>query len=496
MGEQDRHDAAVRLSRRQLLAQGLGALAAGAALPGAVAARAWAAVASPAPWPGGGSRTPAPGAALSALHHAPRARRVILLHMAGGPSQLDLFDPKPELQRLDGQTVEPSVTGDDRFAFVGAAPKLLASPYAFARHGESGQWISELLPELAGVVDELAVVRSMVTRPFNHVPAQLFLSTGHDRVGRPSLGAWLSWALGSENPDLPAFLVLLSGGFQPSAGAALWGPGFLPADHQGVRLRERGDPVLFLSDPPGMASASRDRGIAAITALNGLSHERQGDPAILARSAQYSQARRMQAVAPALFDLSTEPASALAAYGAVPGEASYAANCLLTRRLIESGVRCVQLSHWGWDSHGTNPDDDLLTSLPLRCRQTDRATAALLRDLRQRGLLDDTLVLWSGEFGRTPMNEERRGSKFLGRDHHPHAFTAWLAGGGVKAGLALGATDELGYHVSERPVHVHDLHATLLHLLGIDHLRLTARHQGRDFRLTDVAGEVVPELLA
>ncbi len=427
-------------------------------------------------------------------HFAPRAKRVIWLHMAGSPSQLDLFDPKPALTKYDGQEVPQEIIAGERFAFIEGVPKLLASPYRFAQHGQSGQMLSELLPCLGRVVDKLAVIRSMHTTQFNHAPAQLFLNTGFERIGRPSMGSWLSYGLGSENANLPGFVVLLSGKFGPSGGGSCWGSGFLPTVHQGVRLRSEGDPVLFLSDPPGIDGEARRRSLDALKALNEERRATDADPELATRIAQYELAWRMQASVPELIEIEREPESVRALYGIEPGRVSFANNCLLARRLVERGVRFVQLYHWGWDSHGTNPDDDIVTSLRERCLETDRACAALILDLEQRGLLEDTLVVWGGEFGRTPMNEERNGSTFLGRDHHPHAFTMWLAGGGVRGGTSVGATDELGYHITERPVSVHDLHATVLHLLGLDHERLTYRFQGRDFRLTDVAGEVVREV--
>jgi len=435
------------------------------------------------------------GARLQIPHFPPRARRVLYLHMAGAPSQLDLFDPKPELVRLDRQPVSEELIANERFAFIKGVPKILASPYRFARHGQCGHELSELLPHLATVADELAIVRSMRTSQFNHAPGQIYLNTGFERAGRPSMGSWLSYGLGSENHNLPAFVVLLSGRYSPDGGAACWSSGFLPSVHQGVRLRSQGDPVLFLSNPPGVDSAARRRALDALAALNQRRAEATLDPEIETRIAQYELAYRMQSAVPELLDIASEPEEVRALYGVEPGRVSYANNCLLARRLLERGTRFVQLYHWGWDSHGTSPDDDIVTSLPQRCQETDRATTALLVDLRRLGLLEDTLVVWGGEFGRTPMNEERNGSKFLGRDHHPHCFTLWLAGGGVKRGVALGRTDDLGYHVVEDPVEVNDLHATMLHLLGIDHLRLTYPFQGRDFRLTDVAGEVRDELI-
>ncbi|MBK7641910.1 MAG: DUF1501 domain-containing protein [Planctomycetes bacterium] len=429
-------------------------------------------------------------------HFPARARRVVYLHMAGAPSHLDLFDRKPTLAQLDGQPVPDSFIKGERFAFIKGHPKVLASPFEFARHGQSGGEFSQLLPRLASNADRLAIVRSMHTSEFNHAPAQLFLQTGSARVGRPSFGSWLSYGLGSMNRDLPTFVVLTSGRFGPDGGASLWGPGFLPGVHQGVRLRSLGDPVLYLADPDGLDRNGRRRTLDALGALNRMHEERTGDPEISTRIEQYELAFRMQQSAPEFADLSTEPESVRARYRVEPGKVSFGNNCLLARRLLERGVRFVQLYHWGWDSHGTSPDDDLVTSLPRRCQETDGPSAALLEDLAERGMLEDTLFVWGGEFGRTCMNEERDGSKFLGRDHHPHAFTMLLAGGGLKAGLTLGATDELGYRVVEDPVSVHDLHATLLRQLGIDHLRFTHRSQGRDFRLTDVEGEVVSKLLA
>ncbi|MAB78228.1 MAG: sulfatase [Planctomycetes bacterium] len=443
-----------------------------------------------------GDSASAQGTTHTGPHFAPRAKRIIYLHMAGSPSQLDLFDPKPALAAHDREPVPEDLIQGERFAFIKGVPKLLASPYGFAKHGESGQELSELLPHLAGVADDIAIVRSMHTTQFNHAPGQLFLNTGFERVGRPSMGSWLSYGLGSENQDLPAFVVMLSGAYGPSGGHSLWNSGFLPTVHQGVRFQSQGDPVLFLSNPEGMQPGSRRRVLDALRSLNEARLLELGDPEIQTRIAQYELAYRMQTSVPELVEIEKEPQEVRELYGAQAGSASFANNCLLARRLVERGVRFVQLYHWGWDSHGTSPSDDIVTSLPQRCEETDRACAALLKDLKRLGLLEDTLVVWGGEFGRTPMNEERNGSTYLGRDHHPHAFTMWLAGGGVRPGITLGATDELGYSVTEDPVSVHDLHATLLHLLGLDHERLTYRSQGRDFRLTDVYGKVAQKLLA
>jgi hypothetical protein len=429
-------------------------------------------------------------------HFAPRAKRIIYLFMAGAPSQLDLFDPKPKLNQYDGQAIPEDIVRGERFAFIKGTPKLLGSPFEFARHGQSGAELSDLLPHLSKHVDDLAIIRSMKTTQFNHAPAQIFMNTGHQVIGRPSLGAWLSYGLGSENADLPAFIVLLSGENNPDGGKSCWGSGFLPTGHQGVEFRSGADPVLFVSNPPGVAPDVRRRSLDAIRDLNTLRQGAIGDPEIHTRIAAYEMAYRMQTSVPELTDLSREPDSVHELYGTQPGQASFANNCLLARRLIERGVRFVQLYHRGWDTHGASFGEDIVEKLPHLCRQTDRPIAALLTDLKQRGLLDDTLVIWGGEFGRTPMNEARNGSKFLGRDHHPRAFTMWLAGAGVKPGITIGRTDDLGYNIVEDPVDVHDLHATVLHLLGFDHTKLTYRFQGRDFRLTDVHGQLVRKLLA
>ena len=446
---------------------------------------------------GGARAASEQGAVLDAARaFAPRAKRVVYLHMAGAPSNLDLFDDKPRLRELHGEPVPESLIKGERFAFIKGVPRALGSPYTFARHGQSGAHVSELLPNFARIVDKVALVRSMRTREFNHAPAQIFMHTGHARVGRPSFGSWISYGLGRINEDLPAFIVLTSGQFQPDGGASLWGSGFLPGEHQGVRFRPGASGVPFLDNPAGVARELRRRELDALRELQREKRDVCGDPEIATRVAQYELAFRMQASVPELLDLAGEPEAVRARYGAELGVHSFANNCLLARRMLERGVRFVQLYHWGWDSHGTGENDDLMHSLPARCRETDAPSAALVEDLAARGLLDDTLVIWGGEFGRTPMNEERNGSKYLGRDHHPHCFTLWLAGGGIKPGITYGATDELGYFVTENPVEVHDLHATLLRLLGFDHERLTYPSQGRDFRLTDVAGRVVEGLLA
>jgi hypothetical protein len=429
-------------------------------------------------------------------HFAPKAKNVIFLFMAGAPSTPDLFDYKPKLQEHDGQPIPAEFIKGERFAFIKGTPRLLGTPFKFSRHGQSGQEISELLPHLHRHADEIAIIKSMHTTQFNHAPAQIFMNSGHQIMGRPSLGAWLSYGLGSENKDLPAFVVLLSGEENPDGGKSCWGSGFLPTEHQGVEFRSKGEPVLFVSNPKGMNSDVRRQSLDALGDLNEVNRQAFGDPEIATRISAYELAYRMQTSVPELTDISKEPAKVQEMYGTEPGQASFANNCLLARRLVERGVRFVQLYHRGWDTHGAQIKNDILVRLPRLCRETDQAVGALLADLKQRGLLDSTLVVWGGEFGRTPMNEADRGSKFLGRDHHPRAFTMWMAGAGVKPGVTVGRTDELGYNVAEDPVDVHDLHATILHLLGLDHTKLTYKFQGREFRLTDVHGNVVRKLLA
>src|SRR5438105_10024894 len=407
-------------------------------------------------------------------HFAAKAKSIIYLHMAGAPSTLDLFDYKPKLNELNGQPCPDSYIRGQQFAFIkNGKPRLLGSPHKFAKHGKSGQEMSSILPHLATVADELCIVRSMYTEQFNHAPAQLFVHTGSPRLGRPGMGAWVSYGLGTENRNLPSFMVLVSGTAAPDGGASLWGSGFLPTIHQGVQLRSQGDPVLFLANPAGMDADKRRRSLDTLKALNQLHLDAVGDPEILTRIAQYEMAYRMQTSVPEVMDISKEPKEVHELYGTKPGQKAFSNNCLLARRLVESGVRFVQLYHWGWDQHGDSMGNDLRYGLVERCRETDQPIAALIKDLKRRGLLETTLIVWGGEFGRTPMNEERNGSKWLGRDHHQHAYTMWLAGGGIKRGLTLGATDDLGYHVVEDAVHVHDLQATILHLLGLEHMKLT-----------------------
>jgi len=445
---------------------------------------------------------PAAPSALDAMapkapHFAPRAKSIIYLFMNGAPSQLDLLDPKPVLQQRNDEPCPEELFKGERFAFIKGTPALLGSPYKFSRHGKCGAEISELLPHLGTVADDIMIVRSLQTDAFNHAPAELFLNTGLARVGRPSMGSWLTYGLGSECRDLPGFVVLLSGGGQPSGGHACWSSGFLPTQYQGVKFRsEGGDAVLFSSNPQGLSGAARRRSLDALHDLNEMQLNSVGDPEIATRIASFEMAYRMQSSVPDLMDLTGESQATLDMYGAVRGQPSFANNCLLARRLVERGVRFVQLYHRGWDSHGTGSGDDLMTSLPRQCKDTDQACAALVKDLKQRGMLEDTLVIWGGEFGRTPMNEKRNGSTFLGRDHHARAFSMWFAGAGVKAGCTVGATDDFGYNVAKDPVHVHDLQATLLYLMGLDHKRLTYRFQGRDFRLTDVHGNVAEHMLA
>jgi hypothetical protein len=427
-----------------------------------------------------------------------KAKNVIYLHMSGAPPQHDLFDYKPKLVELHMQPCPDSLLKNEHFAFIKGHPKLLGTPHKFHQHGKSGAWISDLLPHFSRHADEVAFIKSMHTDQFNHAPAELFLYTGSPRNGAAAMGSWITYGLGSENQDLPGFVVLISGGTDPTGGKALWSTGFLPSVYQGVQCRTTGDPVLYVSDPKGMSRDDRRRSLDALKRLNQAELEQFGDPETLTRIEQYELAFRMQMAVPEAMDIAKEPDAIRTLYGAQPGASSFANNCLLARRLVERGVRYVQLYDWGWDCHGTGPGDDIVTHLPQKCRDVDRPIAALLGDLKQRGMLDETLVIWGGEFGRTSMNEARGGSTHLGRDHHPHSFTIWLAGAGIKPGVTLGATDELGYFITEGRTSVHDLQATILHLLGLDPWTLTYPFQGLQQRLIgpEGAAEIRKEILA
>ena len=424
-------------------------------------------------------------------HFAPKAKRVIHLFMAGAPSQLDLFDPKPELTRLEGKPLPPSVIGGQRYAFIRPDAAVLGPRFKFARYGQCGAQLSEMLPHLAKVVDDICFIKSVQTDQFNHAPAQIFFNTGFSQPGRPSLGSWVIYGLGSESQDLPAFVVM-STGSGISGGSANWSSGLLPTIYTGVRLRNQGDPILNVSSPPGVDARLQRDSIDLVGSLNRRRLEAVGDPEIATRIASYEMAFRLQTSAPELMDLKSESPKTLAMYGADPDTPSFARACILARRMIERGVRFVNIYHEGWDAHS-----DVTGNLKTNCGATDQGATALIIDLKQRGLLDDTLVIWGGEFGRTPMVETNAAlGRSLGRDHHPQAFTMWMAGGGIKPGQTYGTTDDLGFHVATDPVHVHDLQATILHLLGFDHEKLTFHHSGRDFRLTDVHGKVVKGILA
>ncbi len=421
-----------------------------------------------------------------------KAKRVIYLFQAGAPSQLELFDNKPKLRELDGKPIPPSVIAGQRYAFIQPDAAVLAPCFEFARHGQSGAELSDRLPHLAKIADEIAIVKSVHTEQFNHAPAQIFMNTGGPIPGRPSMGSWLSYGIGSESTDLPSFVVLKSTSGNVSGGAAMWSAGFLPGSHAGVPFRASGDPILHTSNPPGYDDRAQRESLDLIKSLNQDRLATIRDPEIQTRIDVYEMAWRMQSAAPELTDLASESQATLDMYGAQPGKSSYANNCLLARRMVERGVRFVQVYHAGWDHHS-----QVEKGVTGQAKLTDQASAALVMDLKQRGLLDDTLVIWGGEFGRTPMVEASAAlNRSLGRDHHPQAYTMWFAGGGVKPGITIGKTDELGFNITEDPVHVHDVQATILHLLGIDHERLTYRYQGRDFRLTDVHGHVVKKMLA
>ncbi len=434
--------------------------------------------------------------APKAPHFAPKAKSVIYLFMAGGPSQLDLFDYKPRLHDLSGKPVPDSFIKGKRFAFMDSfskeTPKLLGSHRSFKRYGQTGTYVSEQFPHLAGVVDDLAFLYATTTDVFNHAPAKLFCNTGSAQSGRPSMGSWVTYGIGSEARDLPGFVVLQSGPRGPRGGAPLWGSGFLPTSFQGVPFRNVGEPILDLASPHGISASRQRQAVNAVSDLNRVRLEQTGDPEIATRIAAYEMAYRMQSSAPELTDLNRESAHTRTAYGVEPGKPSFARNCLLARRLVERGTRFIQLYHTDWDHHG-GAGQDLEGGLDRACRDVDQAMAALIKDLKERGLLDSTLVVWGGEFGRTPMGEIR---ETTGRNHHIDSGTMWMAGGGVKAGVRHGSTDELGFGAVEGKVHMHDVQATILALLGLDHKRLTFRFQGRDFRLTDVRGEVIRAVVA
>ena len=480
-----------QLTRRHFLqdsAMGIGALALGALLPGCFRAEDSTAIAF----------DPANPLAPKLPMFPARAKSVIYLHMAGAPSQLELFDYKPDLQKLNGQDCPDSLLKGKRFAFIRGIPKMLGPQANFAQRGESGAWVSDYLPHFSTVADEVSFLKAMTTDQFNHAPAQLLMHTGSARLGRPSMGAWVTYGLGTENQNLPGFVVLTSGGHFPDAGKSVWGSGFLPSVYQGVQCRSEGDPVLFIKDPQGMNRDLRKASIDAINAVNQQEYTDYGDPETLSRISQYELAYRMQISVPDVMDITNEPAYIHEMYGTKPGKACVANNALLARKLVEKGVRFVQLFDWGWDSHGTDPDTAIDMGLIKKCKQTDRATTALLLDLKQRGLLDQTLVVWGGEFGRTPMMENRDGKQnpFKGRDHHVEAFTIWMAGGGIKKGVSFGETDEIGYAAISGKTSAFDMQATILQQLGFDHTKFTFPFQGRPFRLTDVSGTVISDIIA
>lgn len=473
------------ITRRYFLSKcqaGIGGLALSSLLGGAASAA------------GGNAKDPlAPGKP----HFPAKAKSVIYLHMAGSPPNLDLFDYKPELIKHNDQDCPAEFFDGKEFAFTKGTPKLMGTPHKFRKVGQSGMWMSDALTHMEDIADDMCVIHSMNTDQFNHAPAELLLYTGSPRLGRPSMGSWVTYGLGSENANLPGFVVLISSGSNPSAGNSDWGSGFLPSVYQGVQCRSKGDPVLYLNNPAGMDKDMRRMTLDAMNDLNNMELERLGNAETETRISQYELAFRMQMAAPEAMDLSQETQATLDAYGAKPGDSSLANNCLLARRLVERGVRFVQLFDWGWDFHGTSADTGLQDGLRNKCATMDRPIASLIKDLKQRGLLDETLIIWGGEFGRTPFREGRTaGSKVLGRDHYPDVFTMWMAGGGVKPGLSYGSSDELGFKVAENKVHIHDLQATILHCLGMNHERLTYHYAGRDFRLTDVHGHVVQDLLA
>ena len=430
-------------------------------------------------------------------HFPGKAKRVIYVHLTGSPPHLDLWDYKPELVKRDGQDCPDEFLKGKRFAFTSGTPKLLGTRRTFAKYGKNGVWMSDAIPHLHDVADELCVIKSMNTDQFNHAPAELLVFTGSPRPGRPSLGSWVTYGLGTENQNLPGFVVLISSGVQPNGGKNSFGSGFLPSVYQGVQCRSKGDPVLYASNPEGISRDVRRMSLDTLRDLNEMQAKEFGHPETQTRIAQYELAFRMQTAVPEVMDISRESKETLENYGAKPGESSLANNCLLARRLVEQGVRYVQLFDWGWDFHGTNPSEDIRDGLTKKCATMDRPVAALIKDLKQRGMLDETLVIIGGEFGRTPFREGRTAKgDILGRDHYPDCYTMVMAGGGTKGGFSYGESDELGFSVAQDKVLVHDLQATILHLLGFNHERLTFRFQGRDYRLTDVEGEVVKPALA
>ena len=435
--------------------------------------------------------------APKAGHFTGKAKRVIYLHLTGSPPHLDLYDYKPELVKHTGEPVPESFLKGKRFAFTTGVPKLLGTPRQFKQCGEGGVWLSDAIPHLHDVADHLCVIKSMYTEQFNHAPAELLLYTGSARSGRPSLGSWVTYGLGSESDDLPGFVVLISSGVQPNGGKNSYGSGFLPSVYQGVQCRSKGDPVLYASDPAGMDRDLRRASLDALRDLNEIQAKELGHPETLTRIAQYELAYRMQTAVPDVMDITKETKETHEAYGAMPGQASFANNCLLARRLVEKGVRFVQLFDWGWDFHATGADTDIRDGLTTKCRTMDRPIAALIKDLKQRGLLDETLIVCSGEFGRTPFREGRTsGGNLLGRDHYPDVFSIFLAGGGIKGGYSHGESDEFAFSPAKDKVHIHDLQATILHQLGFDHTKLSYKFQGRDYRLTDVHGNVVNQIIA
>lgn len=482
------------LTRRHFLkesAMGLGALALGGLLPGCGIGNSANEMSSIA-------FDPANPLAPKLPMFPGKATSVIYLHMAGAPSQLELFDFKPELQKLNGQDCPDSLLKGKRFAFIRGVPKMLGPQANFSQRGESGAWISDYLPHFATVADEVSFLKAMTTDQFNHAPAQLMIHTGSARLGRPSMGSWATYGLGTENQNLPGFVVLTSGGHFPDAGKSVWGSGFLPSVYQGVQCRSEGDPVLFIKDPDGMSRDLRKASINAINEVNQKEYQDYNDPEILSRISQYELAYRMQISVPDVMNINDEPAYIHEMYGTKPGKACFANNVLLARKLVEKGVRFVQLFDWGWDSHGTDPGTAVDMGLITKCKEVDRAKTALLLDLKQRGLLDQTLVVWGGEFGRTPMMENRDGKQnpFKGRDHHVDAFTIWMAGGGIKKGVSYGETDDIGYSAISGKTTAFDLQATILHQLGFDHTKFTYPFQGRPFRLTDVGGNVIDDVIA